>query len=53
MKGIAFRAMESELGPALMAARGRTVHVAGRVSIDLWNGGDTVQVRIDDAAPAA
>ncbi|WP_374450204.1 single-stranded-DNA-specific exonuclease RecJ [Stella sp.] len=53
VKGIAFRAMESELGPALMAARGRTVHVAGRVSIDSWNGGDTVQVRIDDAAPAA
>jgi len=53
VKGIAFRAMEGDLGPALMAARGRTIHVAGRVSIDSWNGGDTGQVRIDDAAPAA
>lgn len=53
LKGIAFRAMENDLGPSLMAARGRTIHVAGRVSVDSWNGGDSVQVRIDDAAPAA
>ncbi|BBK32124.1 exonuclease RecJ [Stella humosa] len=53
VKGIAFRAMDSELGPSLIAARGRTVHVAGHLSIDNWNGGDTVQIRIDDAAPAA
>ncbi len=53
VKGIAFRAMDNELGPALLAARGRTVHVAGRVSVDNWNGGDTVQIRIDDAAPAS
>ncbi|BBK42741.1 single-stranded-DNA-specific exonuclease RecJ [Allostella vacuolata] len=52
IKGIAFRAMDGELGPALIAARGRTVHVAGRISIDNWNGGEAVQIRIDDAAPA-
>ncbi|MCC7275409.1 MAG: single-stranded-DNA-specific exonuclease RecJ [Alphaproteobacteria bacterium] len=53
VKAIAFRAMEGPLGPSLLAARGRTIHVAGRPSIDLWNGGRTVQIRIDDAAPAA
>ncbi|MGE0715748.1 MAG: single-stranded-DNA-specific exonuclease RecJ [Alphaproteobacteria bacterium] len=53
VKAIAFRAMEGALGPALLAAAGRSLHVAGRPAIDNWNGGRAVQLRIDDAAPAA
>jgi len=40
------------LGEFLLAGRGRTVHVAGSLSGNYWNGNRTVQLRIVDAAPA-
>lgn len=50
VKGIAFRALESDLGPALMKSSGRPIHVAGHLRPDDWNGRSDVQILIDDAA---
>lgn len=50
VKGIAFRALEGDLGPALMKSSGRPIHVAGHLRPDDWNGRSDVQILIDDAA---
>lgn len=52
LQAMAFRAAESELGAFLMKSRGATVHVAGTLSSNYWNGARSVQFRIADAAPA-
>lgn len=51
--GIAFRAADQPLGRALKEARGgMPIHVAGGLTVDRWGGGERVQIRIADAAPA-
>ncbi|WP_375143268.1 single-stranded-DNA-specific exonuclease RecJ [Pelagibacterium sp. H642] len=51
LKAIAFRAAGSPLGDALLKARdGQRLHVAGTLNIDHWQGRETVQLRIIDAA---
>lgn len=50
--GIAFRATETPLGDFLLGSRGSTIHVAGSVSADLWQGNRRVQLRVTDAAKA-
>lgn len=52
LKAIAFRALDSDLGKALLMGRGSPFHVAGILRIDRWNGTEGVQLLIDDAAPA-
>jgi single-stranded-DNA-specific exonuclease len=52
LNAIAFRAAGKPLGNALIANRGRNVHVAGTLSIDRWNGEERVQFRIMDLAPS-
>jgi len=52
LNAIAFRALGRPLGDALLAARGQTMHIAGCLSIDRWQGQERVQLRILDAAPA-
>ena len=47
---IAFRAHDQPLGKALAAHRGKQIHVAGTLSIDRYNGGERVQLRISDLA---
>ena len=49
---IAFRAIGRPLGDALLAARGRPLHVAGTLSLDRWNGQERIEMRLLDAAPA-
>ena len=49
---IAFRALEGPLGQALLARRGRGVYIAGRLELDLWRGGEAVQLVVEDAAEA-
>ena len=51
LDAIAFRAVGTPLGDGLLAARGRTIHVAGRLRQDDWNGRIRVQLEIEDAAP--
>jgi single-stranded-DNA-specific exonuclease len=50
LNAIAFRAAGKPLGNALIANRGRNVHLAGTLSIDRWNGEERVQFRIMDLA---
>ncbi|SCA54792.1 Single-stranded-DNA-specific exonuclease recJ [Candidatus Terasakiella magnetica] len=50
LKAIAFRALDSELGQALLQHNGRKLHIAGRLKLDTWGGGTSVQLLIDDAA---
>ena len=52
LKGIAFRAMDSDLGEMLLKSGSAPVHLAGHVSINEWNGKKTVDFQIVDAAPA-
>lgn len=48
---VAFRAANTPLGDAL-EARGRPVHVIGRLSLDRWNGRERVKYELIDAALA-
>ncbi len=50
IKAIAFRGAGSPLGEALLAARGRHLHVAGCLSIDHYQGRRTPSLRVIDAA---
>ena len=52
LQGMAFRSIETPLGDFLLKNRGRTIHIAGALSANHWNGNRTVQFRIADAAPA-
>ena len=51
VNAIAFRAVGQKLGKALTENRGRSVHVAGCLAIDRWQGEERVQFRILDVAP--
>jgi single-stranded-DNA-specific exonuclease len=50
VNAIAFRAIGQPLGQALLESRGETVHAAGTVSVDRWNGAERVQLRLVDVA---
>ncbi|MBI5163799.1 MAG: single-stranded-DNA-specific exonuclease RecJ [Magnetospirillum sp.] len=52
LKAIAFRAADSELGHALLSSQGQSFHFAGTLKADTWQGATSVQLFIDDAAPA-
>lgn len=49
---IAFGAFDGPLGPALIDTQGQVLHLAGRLEINHWNGRQSVQLRLEDAAPA-
>ncbi len=53
LKAIAFRAAGGPLGQLLMQSGGLPIHVAGQLRIDRWQGRESVQLIVDDAAPAA
>ena len=52
LKAIAFRSLDTDLGPALLNHDGAPFHVAGRLRLDTWQGRSRAQLFIDDAAPA-
>ena len=52
IKAIAFRALDSDLGPALLSHDGAPFHLAGRLRVNTWRGHSAVEFHIDDAAPA-
>lgn len=52
IQAMAFRAVDTTLGEFLFKNRGKTLHVAGSVSGNYWNGNRSVQFRITDAAIA-
>ncbi|HEX4637618.1 MAG TPA: DHHA1 domain-containing protein, partial [Rhizomicrobium sp.] len=51
LDAIAFRAVGTPLGDGLLAARNKSLHVAGRLRQDDWNGKARVKLEIEDAAP--
>jgi single-stranded-DNA-specific exonuclease len=50
IQGIAFRAADTALGDFLFRNRGQTIHTAGSLSSNYWNGNRSAQFRIIDAA---
>lgn len=50
LKAMAFRHGETQLGAALLAARGRKLLVAGRVKRDDWGARPQAEIHLDDAA---
>ena len=50
VNAIAFRAVGTPLGQALLDNRGHTMHAAGTLSIDRWQGEERVQMRLVDVA---
>ncbi|KQI71061.1 recombinase RecJ [Loktanella sp. 5RATIMAR09] len=50
--GISFGAMDGPLGPMLVNHNGARFHLAGRLEINSWQGRQSVQLRLEDAAPA-
>lgn len=52
IEGISFGAMDIPMGPMLMNHNGARFHLAGRLEINTWQGRQSVQLRLEDAAPA-
>ena len=51
LSGISFRSTDRPLGQTLLSAKGRPMHVAGRLRINNWRGQNSAQLLIDDAQP--
>ncbi|WCR09024.1 single-stranded-DNA-specific exonuclease RecJ [Paracoccus fistulariae] len=49
---VAWGAMSGPLGPALIGAKGRRFHLAGKLDLSTWGGRERLRLRLDDAAPA-
>lgn len=52
LSAIAFRAVGTGLGEALLNSGGASLHLAGTLRADEWRGERRVQLHIEDAAPA-
>lgn len=53
LKVMAFRAAETPLGAALLAARGREMHLVGRLKRDDWGQTPKAELHLEDAAWAS
>jgi single-stranded-DNA-specific exonuclease len=52
VNAIAFRAVGTPLGKALIDNRNRAMHAAGQIAVDRWQGEERVQMRLTDVAAA-
>jgi len=52
LDGIAFRAADTALGNLLINSRGASLHVAGSLGAEHYQGSRRIQLRVCDAAPA-
>ncbi len=52
INAVTFRAAETPLGHYLLHNVGRSVHAAGSLSANYWNGQRSIQLRLTDAAVA-
>jgi single-stranded-DNA-specific exonuclease len=50
LKAIAFRCADRPLGQLLLQSSGLPLHIAGQIRVDRWQGRESVQMIIDDAA---
>ncbi len=53
LDAIAFDAWDTPMGEALSSKSGARFHLAGRLGISHWGGRQSVELRLEDAAPAA
>lgn len=53
LDAICFGAYDTDFGPALEAHQGRSVHLAGKLDVNIWQGRKSVQLRLEDAAFAS
>ncbi len=53
LRGVAFRAADTQMGQLLLNNQGRPVHLAGTLTADFWQGSRRVQLRLLDAAEAS
>ena len=49
MKAMAFRAVGTELGEALLKSKGAAIELVGQLKIDNWSGQDKVEMHVRDA----
>jgi single-stranded-DNA-specific exonuclease len=49
LAAIAFRSAETQLGQFLLGAQGKTIHLAGQIRINEWQGKQSAQFIIEDA----
>jgi len=47
-KAMCFRAVDTPVGDALLGAKGKIIHVAGKIKINDWNGNRQAELFIDD-----
>jgi len=52
LEAIMFGAFDTSLGAALEGHGGARFHLAGKLDLNIWKGRRSVQLRLDDAAPA-
>ncbi len=52
LNAVAFRSVNTDLGRALIEGRGQSIHAAGTLSVDRWQGAERVQMRLIDVASA-
>lgn len=52
LEAIAFGAMDTDVGPALLNHGGARFHLSGKLDINHWQGREIPQLRLDDAARA-
>ena len=52
VEAVGWGAMTGPLGGALIGAKGRRFHLAGKLELSVWGGRQRVRLRLDDAAPA-
>lgn len=50
LEAVAWGAMNGPLGPALIGAKGRRFHLAGKLELSTWGGRERLRLRLDDAA---
>lgn len=50
IKAMAFRAVDTPMGDALLQNEGALLHVAGHLKINRWNGRESAEMHIKDAA---
>ena len=53
LRAIAFRAVDTPLGKALLSGNGASLHIAGTLGLNHWRGETEAQFVIDDVAPVA
>lgn len=50
VKAMCFRCLETPLGKMLLQNSGQNLNIAGRIKVNSWNGVDSAEIVIDDAA---